>query len=330
MTYNKLNVLHWHITDDQAWPMEVKSRPKLWEGSFSMYERYAQIEISKVVEYGRKRGIRVVGEIDTPGHANAICVGNPEVCPSQDCKSPLDPTKEETFNLLNDVLGELINEKDGLLKDDYFHIGGDEVNMNCWDKVDHIVKWKEEHGYTNNDVYKYMVDFVTNITLKHNKLPVVWEEVYNHFGTNMIKGTVVHVWLSRAPKLKDIVSKGYYGILSGANPWYLPRKYSWKQCYENPIDEDIPEEQKYLVLGGGAAMWGEYVDISDFMYTVYPRASAVAERLWTVKEKLDVEAAKNRLNYFRYILHRRGIEAEIVNANEGRINPPGPGSLFNQ
>lgn len=142
--------------------------------------------------------------------------------------------------------------------DKYFHVGGDEVDMSCWDKADQIIEWKKQHNYTNHEVYKYMIDKVTELSLKYNKQPIVWEEVYNNFGKTMIKDTVVHVWLGNANKLKSIVNDGYYGILSGANPWYLPRKYSWKDIYNTTIDENIPEEQKHLVLGGGTAMWGEY------------------------------------------------------------------------
>lgn len=73
LSYNKLNVLHWHITDHEAWPIEIRSKSKLWESSYSKYERYTQVEVRKVIEYGRKRGIRIVAEIDTPGHASAMC-----------------------------------------------------------------------------------------------------------------------------------------------------------------------------------------------------------------------------------------------------------------
>lgn len=202
--------------------------------------------------------------------------------------------------------------------------------MSCWNKVDHIVEWKNQHNYTNKDVYKYMIDKVSELSLKYNKKPVVWEEVYNNFGKTMMKDTTVHVWLGNANKLKSVVNDGYYGILSGVNPWYLPRKYSWKNIYNVTIDENIDEDKKHLVLGGGNAMWGEWVDLSDFMFTVYPRTSAGAERLWTPKEKLDIKAAEDRLHYFRGVLHRRGIESEIVNADEGRIVPPGPGSIYGQ
>jgi hexosaminidase len=85
MAYVKLNVLHWHMSDTQSFPFEVKSRPKLWKAAHSPQERYLQDDIAEVIEFARLRAVRVMVEFDLPGHAGSWCRGYPEVCPSPTC-----------------------------------------------------------------------------------------------------------------------------------------------------------------------------------------------------------------------------------------------------
>jgi hypothetical protein len=100
LTYAKLNVLHWHISDSQSFPLESKTYPKLWAGAFSPQERYVQADVADIVEYARARGVRVMVEFDQPGHAASWCAGYPEVCPSTTCTQPLNPATEKTFDLI--------------------------------------------------------------------------------------------------------------------------------------------------------------------------------------------------------------------------------------
>ena len=113
MTYAKLNVLHWHLTDSQSNPVQSESHPKWWEGSYTPMERYSIMDLEEIVEYARMRGIRVIPEMDVPGHEASWCKGYPEVCPSETCSEPLDPTSEKTWELIHGVLDEWSGKEQG-------------------------------------------------------------------------------------------------------------------------------------------------------------------------------------------------------------------------
>ncbi len=85
MEYSKFNVLHWHIVDSPSFPYESKTWPLLWNGAYSVYERYSQKDMLGIVEFAKERGIRVIPEFDMPGHADSWCVGYPQICPSPTC-----------------------------------------------------------------------------------------------------------------------------------------------------------------------------------------------------------------------------------------------------
>jgi hexosaminidase len=112
----------------QAWPVESLSYPLLWSGAWSPRERYTIADLQFVVEYARLRGVRVVPEFDTPGHAASVCVGYPEACPSPNCTMPLRPTGNFTFDLIQGVLSDWTTE---VFPDQYLHLGGDEVRTQC-------------------------------------------------------------------------------------------------------------------------------------------------------------------------------------------------------
>lgn len=130
LPYSKINVLHWHISDSQSFPMQSFSHHKLWNGAFSDQERYTQADISTVVEWARLHGVRVIVEFDMPGHAASWCAGYPEVCPSTTCTQPLNVASNKTFELITDLLGEMTGGKtsapgapSGLFPDNFIHLG---------------------------------------------------------------------------------------------------------------------------------------------------------------------------------------------------------------
>lgn len=113
ISYAKLNVFHWHVVDTQSFPFQSLTFPKLWEGAYSKAERYSREDVIDIVEYGRLRGIKVMMEIDMPGHAGSWCKGYPEICPSTTCLQPLNPSNEETFKLISSLLGECTGNEKG-------------------------------------------------------------------------------------------------------------------------------------------------------------------------------------------------------------------------
>ncbi len=102
LTYAKINVIHWHIVDSQSFPFDSPTYPTLGSmGAYSAQERYTIDDVADVVEYARQRGVRIMIEIDNPGHAASWCKGHPEVCPSPTCLEPLNPATNATFDLID-------------------------------------------------------------------------------------------------------------------------------------------------------------------------------------------------------------------------------------
>jgi len=335
LTYAKLNVLHWHMSDTQSFPMESKSHPKLWEGSFSNEERYLQADIEDMVEYARQRGVRVMVEFDMPGHAGSWCAGYPEVCPSTTCTQPLNVATNTTFDLITSLLNEMTGGKQsqpgkpsGLFPDDFIHLGGDEVDTTCWGKSEEITAWLKARNMTADDGYAYFVKRAADIALSQGRRPVQWVEVFDHFGSKLDKKTVIHVWKDKST-LQQVVAEGYEAILNnspGSNSWYLDHlDVSWDAVYSNEPCSEVTDEQCKLVLGGQGEMWGETVDFSDAEQTIWPKLAAIGERLWSPRTVNSTALAQGRLENFRCMLNRRGVRSAPLTEGNARSAPPGPG-----
>jgi len=344
LSYAKCNVLHWHMSDSQSFPLEVISRPRLWAGAWSKRERYLQADVSDVVEFARLRGVRVVVEFDVPGHAASWCAGYPEVCPSADCREPLDVAKEETFALIAGVLGEAA----ALFPDEMIHLGGDEVNTKCWTETPATAAWMAQQNLTADGAYAYFTKRAAATALDAGKRPVQWSEVYDHFGKALDERTVVHVWKSNT-NVTQVVADGYDVLLNvgytneswcAAPRARLPSvrgvRYldnlgvPWDALYAKEPCANIPDKLCHRVLGGHGEMWGETVDASDLQQTVWPRQAAIAERLWSPRAANDAAAARGRLARFRCLLNERGVAAAPIGNAQARQGPPGPGSCYDQ
>jgi hexosaminidase len=327
MTYAKLNVLHWHIIDEQSFPLEVPSYPKLWKGSYTKWERYTVEDAYDIVNYAKVRGINVMAEIDVPGHAESWGDGYPDLWPSSTCKEPLDVSKNSTFDVVSGILTDMRK----IFPFELFHLGGDEVNTDCWNSTPHIKKWLREHKMTPKDAYQYFVLRAQQIAISKNWSPVNWEETFNTFPEKLDPKTIVHNWLGPGVCPKA-VAKGFRCIYSNQGVWYLDHlDVPWEQVYFADPLEDItdPSKQK-LVLGGEVCMWSERADSSNVQQTIWPRAAAAAERLWSMPKGNSTSSALHRLQYFRCLLNRRGVQAAPVTNFIAREPPIGPGSCYDQ
>jgi hexosaminidase len=108
MSFAKLNVLHWHIVDEQSFPLETPTYPNLWKGAYSRWERYTVEDASEIVRFAKMRGINVMAEVDVPGHAESWGTGYPDLWPSLSCREPLDVTKNFTFDVISGILAGLV------------------------------------------------------------------------------------------------------------------------------------------------------------------------------------------------------------------------------
>ncbi|HXX99686.1 MAG TPA: family 20 glycosylhydrolase [Candidatus Limnocylindrales bacterium] len=295
----KMNVLHWHLSDNQGFRVESRKFPKLQEsGSDGFY--YTQDEIRDVIAYARDRGIRVVPEFDMPGHSTAWFVGYPDLGSGPGpyhierdwgvFDPAMNPADEKTYKFLNDFIAEMAK----LFPDSYFHIGGDEVNGKEWDANPKIQEFKKAHGMkTNVELQAYFSQRVQELVTKHGKTPVGWDEI---FVPGAPKNIVIHSW--RGPEaLAAAAKQGYRGILS--NGYYIDLGWSAARHYANdPLGgaaENLTDEEKARILGGESTMWSEFVNEENIDSRIWPRNAAIAERLWSPQNTTDVASMYRRM-----------------------------------
>jgi len=335
LTYAKINVVHWHIVDSQSFPFDSPTYPSLGQnGSYSPQERYTIEDVADVIEYARQRGVRVMIEIDNPGHAASWCNGHPEVCPSPTCREPLNPATNATFDLLDGLFRDLTGgvRGSGVAFDNMFHLGGDEVNPGCWTSTPSIAQWMRDQGLSPDGAYMYFVKRAQAIARSQGRDVVGWEEIWDHFGTNLDKSTIIHQWLPGSSIAKNATSHGYRVLWSTDGVWYLDGlSTTWQTMYVQEPCDGIPDDLcNTLMLGGGGEMWGETVDTSDIQQTIWPRLGAIAERLWSPRDVNSADAASTRYSSFRCLLNRRGVAAAPSNNAVARSAPPGPGGCYKQ
>ncbi|XP_061372251.1 beta-hexosaminidase 1-like [Gastrolobium bilobum] len=331
MSYAKLNVLHWHIIDKESFPLEIPTYPNLWKGSYTKWERYTVEDAYEIVNFSKMRGINVMAEVDVPGHAESWGIGYPDLWPSPSCREPLDVSKKFTFDVLSGILTDMRK----IFPFELFHLGGDEVNTDCWSNSSQVTEWLRNHHMTAKDAYQYFVLKAQDIALSKNWIPVNWEETFNTFPTKLHPQTVVHNWLGPGVCPK-VVAKGFRCIFSNQGVWYLDHlDVPWDVVYTaEPLEGIQKVSEQKLVLGGEVCMWGETADTSDVQQTIWPRAAAAAERLWSPRDSTSAGninlTALPRLQYFRCLLNRRGVPAAPVTNFYARTAPIGSGSCFEQ
>ncbi|XP_073129204.1 beta-hexosaminidase 1 [Henckelia pumila] len=329
MSYAKLNVLHWHVIDEESFPLEVPSYSNLWKGAYTKWERYTMDDAYDIVNYAKLRGINVMAEVDVPGHAESWGIGYPDLWPSPSCREPLDVSKNFTFDLISGILADIRK----IFPFELFHLGGDEVHTDCWNSTPHVKQWLQDHNFTGKDAYKYFVLRAQEIAISFNWTPVNWEETFNSFAVNLNPKTVVHNWLGSGVCPKA-VAKGFKCIYSNQGFWYLDHlDVPWDSVYyADPIEGITDASEKKLVLGGEVCMWAETADPSNVLQTIWPRAAAAAERLWSAEATLSStnSTVLPRLENFRCRLTRRGVEAAPVRNWYARSPPSGPGSCYEQ
>ncbi len=295
----KLNVFHWHLSENQGFRIESKKFPKLQEmGSDGLY--YTQDEVRELIAYAWDRGIRVVPEFDMPGHSTAWFVGYPELAsgpgPYQIERKwgvfdpAMDLTEERTYKFLDGFIGEMAK----LFPDQYFHIGGDEVNGKEWNANPKIQAFMRAHGLkTNQDLQAYFNTRVQKIVSKHGKTMVGWDEILR---PDLPKDIVVQSWRGQ-DSLAAAAKLGYRGILSFG--YYVDLMWPASRHYEvDPISgaaANLTTDEMKLILGGEACMWSEYVSPENIDSRIWPRTAAIAERLWSPQSVTDVNSMYQRL-----------------------------------
>ncbi len=307
----KLNVFHWHLSDDQGFRVESRVFPLLQEkGSNGQF--YTQEQIREVIAYARDRGIRVVPEFDMPAHATSWLVGYPQLGSAKGPYSiadrfgvldgAIDPTRESTYLFLNRFVGEMTT----LFPDAYFHIGGDECNGKEWDANAHIQQFMRLHHIKDNAALQaFFTARVERLVTAHGKIVEGWDEVLQ---PETPKQVVIQSWRGRE-SLLHAAQHGYRALLSTG--YYLDLNQSAAEHYSvDPlagIADKLTPAQTKNILGGEAAIWSEYVDGQTIDTRIWPRMAAIAERLWSPTEVNDVNSMYRRLDVFRVRLAAWGV-----------------------
>jgi len=344
MEMNKLNVLHWHMVDSQSWPYQSVRYPELSKkGAYCDECVYSQSDIALVVHRAGLRGIRVIPEFDVPGHTQAIAPSHPEIMSScqGDSHEPLNVTSERAYNFVTSLYGEVAD----LFSDSFVHVGGDEVNVDCWRESKDVQRWMKGQNMTDESqlqqyfedyLFSYLVHGGNNIKAR---TPIAWQEVLDNsqqypfqrrfpFGEYMNRDLVLDIWKEwiRRETIRSATSLGYQVLVSSC--WYLDHLnlavHNLYQCQIWDFDMDDNyfnnnSTRQHLLQGGHASMWGERVDDTNFWQRVWPRTSAVAEQLWTApnrtkriydrKGKQIIDSYLQRLEKFRCFMVLRGVPA---------------------
>lgn len=310
MAAMKMNVLHWHLTEDQGFRVESKKYPKLHQlGSDGNY--YTQEQVRDVIAYARDRGIRVVPEFDIPGHSTSWLVGYPELGSAPGpytierrpgiFEPALDPTREDVYKFLDGFLGEMA----ALFPDAYLHIGGDENEGKQWDRNPAIQAYMKQKGIKDNHALQaYFNTRLLKILQKHGKKMIGWDEILQ---PELPNDVVIHSWRGTAA-LAEAARKGYDGILS--NGYYIDLIQPASHHYASdplPADSTLTPAEAKHVLGGEATMWAEWVTHETIDSRIWPRTAAVAERLWSPRSVTDVNDMYRRLAAISLQLEELGL-----------------------
>jgi len=329
MEMNKLNALHWHLTDSPSFPYQSATFPELsGKGAFSQRHVYTQNDVADIIEEARIRGIRVIPEFDTPGHTQSWGLGHPELlteCATASADDllwdvrralpkfgPVDPIKDTTYQFMK----KFFEEVSQVFPDKWLHLGGDEVDKSCWMSNQRIVSFMKANNWTNyNKLESVYIEKLIKIVGQFRVTPLVWQEVFDD-GDNITNDTIIHIWKGNwQEEAKRVTRSGFSTVISA--PYYLniiSYGTDWPKYYEVDIAEfDENEKSQHLVKGGEVCMWGEFINAFNLIPTSWPRASAVAERLWSSQSTNDVMSAAPRLEEHACRMQARGHMVQPAN-----------------
>ncbi|XP_037946614.1 probable beta-hexosaminidase fdl [Teleopsis dalmanni] len=346
MSHSKLNRFHWHMTDSQSFPYISKHYPELAaNGAYSDLETYTDDDIREVTAFARLHGVQIIPEIDAPAHAGngwdwgpKRGLGDLSLCINQQpwsfyCGEPpcgqLNPKNNNTYLVLQRLYEELLNLTGPT---DYFHLGGDEVNLECWSQY-----------FNDTDLRGLWCDFMLNamtrLKIANNnvepKIVTVWSSGLTNTKCLPKRQFAVQVWGgSTWQENYDLLDNGFNVIFSHVDAWYLDCGFgnwrstgegacspyrTWQNVYKHRPWERmrLDKAQRKQVLGGEVCLWTEQVDEGQLDNRLWPRSAALGERLWSDpddKHELDIvpQDAFRRISIFRNRLVELGLKAEPI------------------
>lgn len=305
----KMNVLHWHLTEDQGWRIAIDKYPKLtsigaWrdDGNGGKYGGfYTKEDITEIVTYAEERGVTIVPEIELPGHSQAAlaaypqfsCTGGPFEVETEwgVFKEIYCAGNDSTFVFLEDVLTEVIT----LFPSEYIHIGGDEVPKYRWENCSKCQKRIADEGlHDEHELQSYFIGRIGRFLASKGKKMIGWDEILEG---GLPEGATVQSWRGYEGAIQA-VKQGNKAILSptshsyfdyGLNDIDMEKVYSF-----DPIPAGLSDNERQMILGGECNMWSERAPQSKVDIKVFPRILAMAEVLWSYPSDRNFELFKQR------------------------------------
>jgi hexosaminidase len=347
LALHKMNVFHWHLTDDQGWRLEIKKYPMLQEVASQREETlvghgleepfvydgkpyggyYTQEEVKEVVKYAEERFVTVIPEIEMPGHAQAAlaayphlgCTGGPYktvtrwgVFPEVFCAG-----KEETFQFLEDVLLEVME----LFPSEYIHIGGDECPKTRWEECEFCqARIADENLKNEQELQSYFVHRIEEFLNRHGRSIIGWDEIMEG---GLAPGATVMSWQGekggiQAAKMGHNVIMtpvshlyfDYYQTDPEGEPLAIGHFLPLEKVYSyHPVPDTLTSEEAKFIIGAQGNLWSEYIKTPGHAeYMVFPRAVALSEILWTPVENKNYNDFLQRLD-----VHKRRLNVLDVN-----------------
>lgn len=352
MAMYKFNTLHWHLTEDQGWRIEITKYPRLTEvGAWrektivghqvddnKVFDNeryggfYTQDEIRDVVNYAASKQITIIPEIEMPGHSLAAlaaypemgCTGGPyQVIGEWGVFEDVYCTKEQTFTFLEDILTEVIS----LFPGTYIHVGGDEVPKTRWKNCPSCQqRMKSEKLKTEEELQSYFIRRIEKFLSAHDRRLIGWDEILE--GGIAPEATVMS-WRGTSGGVQaaqlghdvimtpnDICYFDHYQGDPENEPLAIGGMTKLSEVYNyEPIPDDLSPNRIKHILGAQANVWTEYlVKPEDITYMVLPRMAALAEVVWSPKDKRDWKSFYAKLPYHFALYSEMGLNySESVN-----------------
>ena len=334
LAYHKMNVLHWHLTEDQGWRVEIEKYPKLtdigaWrkEKDGSVYGGfYTKEQIKEVVNYAYHRGVNIVPEIELPGHSVAALAAHPEYsCTGGPFEVETDwgvfkdiycAGNDSTFVFLENVLDEIIE----LFPSEYIHIGGDEAPKYRWENCSKCKKRiQDENLQDTHELQSYFIQRIENYISSKGKKLIGWDEILDG---GLAQGATVQSWRG-FNGASEAAKAGHDAIVSPTSHAYfdygldaidLEKVYNF-----DPIPTDVPNDKVKHIIGGECNMWSERAPQNTIDSKVFPRLLAMSEVLWdypTIRDyNLFYERVQAHYKRLDFLGVNYGLETQPIDMN---------------
>lgn len=349
----KMNVFHWHLTDDQGWRIEIKKYPKLTEigsrrkgsmvGHYNEHQFdslpyggfYTQEDIKEIVAYAKLRHVTIVPEIEMPGHAMAALAAYPEFA----CNTgPFEVEKQwgvfddvfcpkpATFSFIEDVLSEVI----ALFPGEYIHVGGDECPKERWKKCPNCQNLIKQQGLKDeHELQSYFMQRIEKYLNKNNKKLIGWDEILEG---GLAQNAAVMSWRGIDGGIAAARQNHYVVMTPGSHCYFdhyqghpsiepiaiggytpLEKVYAY-----HPVPDTLNTNERKYILGAQANIWTEYITSpSGVEYAAMPRMAALAEVLWTPDSNKNITRFLAQMpGHFSYLdLYKTNYALSIYNIN---------------